>query len=40
MDSCVDGEPEEIVRHFDAAIKRYIEIGKERQNTQEAKKEN
>ena len=40
MDSCVDGEPKEIVRHFDAAIKRYIEIGKERQNTQEAKKEN
>lgn len=24
MDSCVDGEPKDIVRHFDTAIKRYI----------------
>ena len=40
MDSCVDGEPKDIVRHFDGAIKRFIEIGREKSQTEQAKKEN
>ena len=40
MDSCVDGEPKDIVRHFDGAIRRFIEIGKEKSHTEQAKKEN